>query len=456
MSQSTEKATFMLAACVVICAICASSAAPRRTTVGPGPTWLVNYDESKGPPYKLEDPLTFVDGTKLQSPADWPRRRAEILDLFAREMYGQPPPPPEAVVAETREEGVTLGGYAIRRQVRIWFRKDRSGPHLDWLILFPRHLKGPFPVLLGLNYKGNHSLMGDPEIPVPDDTWVHVRKTGYKPVESDRAFRCNPNGGSIFPAGMLIARGYAVMTACYGQVSPDPIFSDPDPANRPLARAFQGVFSLWGPRDESRTDDISSFGAWAWSLSRGLDLAGQVKELDATRCLVTGFSRLAKAALLAAARDERFAACVPVQCGAGGVQLLKRDFGETVGIVNTAFPHWVCRAYAKYSDNEDEMPFDQHLLLATLAPRPVLVLGFDDPWYDTKGEYLSCRAASPVWEFLGKPGFPNAPFPPPYDLSCVGDVIGYIHRTVEHGMAACDWTWIMDFADRVLTRDCGK
>jgi hypothetical protein len=131
---------------------------------------------------------------------------------------------------------------------------------------------------------------------------------------------------------------------------------------------------------------------------------------------------------------------------------MSSHFGETVAVINTAFPHWFCRAYAKYSDNEAAMPFDQHLLLASLAPRPVLVLGFGDPWYDTRGEYLSCRAASPVWEFLGKPGFPDVPFPPPYDLSCLGTSIGYIHRTEKHGMAACDWTWIMDFADRVFHR----
>lgn len=448
---SVNKIAFLLAA-GAICVSAAASAAPRRKTVGPGPKWIVNYDESKVPPYKLEDPLSFADGTKLRSPAEWPRRRNEILGIFAREMYGQPPPPPETVVAETVEEGVALAGFAVRRQVRMWFRKDRSGPHLDWLILMPRHLKGPFPLLMGLNYQGNHSLMRDPKVLIPANTWLQSIKTGHKPVEARRGYRSDPDGGSIFPADMVLARGYAVMTACYGQVSPDPRFNDPDPANRPHARAYQGVFDLWGQRDESRTDDISSFGAWAWALSRGLDLASRTKELDASRCLVTGFSRLAKAALLAAARDERFAACVPVQCGAGGVQLLKRDFGETVAVINTAFPHWFCRAYAKYSDNEDAMPFDQHLLLASLAPRPVLVLGFGDPWYDTRGEYLSCRAASPVWEFLGKPGFPDVPFPPPYDLSCLGTSIGYIHRTEKHGMAACDWTWIMDFADRVFHR----
>ena len=74
-----------------------------------------NYNEAKVAPYTLEDPLTFADGRKLSSPADWPARRAEILGIFAKEMYGQPPPAPEVVVTELREEGPTLAGLAIRR-----------------------------------------------------------------------------------------------------------------------------------------------------------------------------------------------------------------------------------------------------------------------------------------------------------------------------------------------------
>ena len=82
----------------------------------------VNYDESKVAPYTLEDPLAFADGTKLASPADWPKRRAEILAIFAKEMYGVEPPPPEAVVTEIVESGATLAGLAVREQVRMWFR----------------------------------------------------------------------------------------------------------------------------------------------------------------------------------------------------------------------------------------------------------------------------------------------------------------------------------------------
>ncbi len=417
-----------------------------------------NYDESKVAPYTLEDPLAFADGRKVRGPEDWPARRREIVDLFAREMYGREPPPPETVECKTMEEGVTLAGFAIRRQVRMWFRKDRSGPHIDWLLILPRHAKGPVPAIIGLNYHGNHEMLADPQVAVPDCTWLRNGDgvTDHKPTEKHRGRRCDQRADSILPAAMLVARGYAVMTACYGQVSPDPVWNDRNPADRPGNRAWQGVFELWGARDPSATDGISSFGAWAWALSRGLDLAERTGEIDARRTVATGYSRLAKSALLAASRDERFAVCVPVQCGAGGVQLLKRDFGETVAIINRAFPHWFCRAYAKYADNEENMPFDQHLMIATIAPRGLLVLGFDDPWYDTKGEWLSCKAASPAWEILGRPGLPGGPFPAPYETRCIGPSIGYAHRTEKHGISAWDWTQILDFADNAFGRGRGR
>jgi len=113
--------------------------------------------------------------------------------------------------------------------------------------------------------------------------------------------------------------------------------------------------------------------------------------------IVTGCSRLGKAALLAAARDERFAVCVPVQCGGGGATLAKRDFGENISTEIRMFRHWYCKAYDKYAVNPAKLlTFDQHLLLAAVAPRKLLIAGFDNPWFDTEGEYLACKAASPA------------------------------------------------------------
>ena len=95
---------------------------------------------------------------------------------------------------------------------------------------------------------------------------------------------------------------------------------------------------------------------------------------------------------------------------------------------------------------------DQHLLVAAIAPRPLLVQGFNSGWFDAKGEWLSCRAASPVWEFLGKEGLPKGDFPDNYDLSCVGSSFGYVRRGGQHGLAGYDWLWMLDFADKALRK----
>ena len=98
------------------------------------------------------------------------------------------------------------------------------------------------------------------------------------------------------------------------------------------------------------------------------------------------------------------------------------------------------------------MKFDQHLLLASIAPRALLVEGFGDNWFDTKGEYLACRAASPAWTFLGKEGLPEGDFPANYDTSRIGPSLGYVRRGGAHGISGSDWQWTLDFADGVWRR----
>lgn len=427
-----------------------------------------NYDESRVAPYTLEDPLAFADGRKVVTPADWQARRLEIVRIFESEMFGRTPPAPEAVVAEMFEEGVALAGLGIRRQYRMWFKADRSGPRVDWLLYLPNRISGvkpkfadgrpvcenaeKCPVILFLNYRGNHELTTDPEVPLPDSAWLRndgsAGVADHRPSAAGRGAARRTSSASPFPLETILARGYAVLTACYGQISPDVEVRRGDSEDL----AYTGVFSLWPPRDPSRDDNVTAIGAWAWTLSRGLDLAERIPEVDAKKSVATGCSRLAKTPLLACSRDERFAICAPVQTGGGGVPLAKRDFGENVSTEVAFFPHWYCKAYAKYADNEANMKFDQHLLVASIAPRRVLVLGFNSGWFDTKGEYLSCKAASSAWTVNGLPGLPDRPFPQNYDTSCIGSHLGYVRRGGEHGMAGCDWNWMMDFADRAFGR----
>ena len=408
----------------------------------------VNYDESKVGPYVLEDPLVFANGKKVRSKADWELRRSEILDIFQSEMYGRMPGKPEALVLETIEEGKTMAGTALRRQVRMWFKADKSGPSVDWLIITPARAKGPVPTVILLNYEGNHTVLPDPEIIVPD-AWMRA-KYGFKADPNARGILSDPSSITRLPADLLVARGYALVTACYAELSPDPESGDKGPDGRPLQEefAYTRLFSLWGNRDPSRTDNTTALAAWGWGLMRGMDMIERDPALDEGKVLLTGYSRLGKAALVAGAFDERFPVVVPNQTGGGGVPLAKRNFGETITTEMRSFTHWYCKAYSRYAGHEDIMPFDQHLFLTCIAPRALLVEGFDQPWFDTKGEFLSVQAASPVWEFLGKPGLPKVSWPDDYDTKAIGPVLGYVRRDLDHGISMIDWVWMLDFADR--------
>ena len=307
-----------------------------------------NYDVSKIAPYTLEDPFTFADGRKVKTAADWAERRKEILGIFAKEMYGEEPPKPDVVITELQDEKETVDGLAIRRQYKMWFKADKTGPCIGWIVWIPKFAKHPVPVISFLNYRGNHELVFDEDIPVQKGwTRASAKTDGNRSSARTRGVQQNPDSPFRFPVDIILSRGYAVMSACYCEVSPDPTAAEKDPRFQQNPFAYTGVFELWGKRDNSRTDNITSLGAWAWALSRGLDLAERIPEIDARKSVVTGCSRLGKAAFIAAARDERFAVCVPNQTGGGGVPLAKRDYGENTSTENRAFTHWYCKAYAK-------------------------------------------------------------------------------------------------------------
>ena len=368
--------------------------------------------------------------------------RAETLRLFEREMYGTMPPKPETMVSELRDERVTMSGFAVRRQVRQYFRADKSGPYIDWLILRPRYAKENTPVILFLNSVGPIQLLPDKDLCFSDG-FIEASDNPEKLAAGAEKLRgqwCNPDNRYHWPIANILASGYSVMTACYFDIAPDPS-KEGDRVTRWRRRCFD----LW-PADI----DTKSLMAWAWGLCRGLDLAEREYGIDATRAVVTGCSRLGKAALLAGAYDERFAVVAPNQTGKGGVPLTRHPLGETIAREKESFPHWFKDSYLSYAGRDREIPYDQHQLLACVAPRRLLVTGFDSSWFDTESEYMACRAASPAWEALGLPGLPDRPFPSDYDTSCIGSHVGYVRRTGQHGLSPYDWQWILAFSKRAF------
>ncbi len=400
-----------------------------------------NYDESKIPDFDLPDPLITESGQAVADAEQWTGvRRPELLQLFERHVYGRGPAPCEITqrLVSTKEDAV--GGKAIRREVDVFFGPSEDAPSMRLLIYTPKNATTASPAFLGLNFQGNHTVDDDPTISL-NTNWVRDREGTTKNHLSTEASR--GVASSRWPVEMIIDRGYGLVTIYYGDIDPD--FDD----------GFEnGIHGAFQTETESipQGERWGSIAAWAYGLSRALDYLQQDERIDGARVAVIGHSRLGKTSLWAGANDPRFKMVISNDSGCGGAALSRRAIGETVGRINTSFPHWFCDNYVKYNENENACPVDQHELLAMIAPRTVYVASAtEDQWADPKGEFLSCVHADPVYRLLGTDGMGESEPPtavPAADSPITSGTIGYHLRTGKHDLTAYDWSQYLDFADR--------
>jgi hypothetical protein len=401
----------------------------------------VNYDEAKVPKYVLPDPLRFSDGRPVKTAQQWRQRRLEILRLFETWMHGRCPAPTVKLPTDPPEvERNALGGQAVRKQVVIPFSNDPAGPRMHLLIYLPAKASRPVPMFLGLNFRGNHAVHADPGIWL-GEIWVQDQKTKtWKKQKADHTTR--GAAASRWPVEKILARGYGLATAYYGDIEPD--------FDGGMRYGVRPLFFRPGQR-EPAPDEWGAIGAWAWGLSRALDYLETDREIDARRVAVIGHSRLGKTALWAAAQDTRFAMAISNDSGEGGAAITRRRFGEQIHHINARFPHWFCLNYRKFDHREDDLPVDAHMLIALIAPRPVYVASAEeDRWADPRGEFLSLVHAAPVYRLLGRP-VPDLREMPPVNKP-VMDTLGYHIRTGKHDITAWDWEQYLAFADRHLKK----
>jgi hypothetical protein len=380
-----------------------------------------NYDEAKVPDYTLPSLLTANDQSEINTTELWKqKRRPEILELFNREMFGRIPKAEIKVSFNIYEQdNKALNGLATRKQVEILISNGKKSLTLDLLLHLPNGNEKASPVFLGLNFRGNHSLDPDAAITIRNE-------------EIGRGERMNR-----WPLREILTKGYGVASMWYMDIDPD--FDD----------EFQnGIHPLFYREGQKRPapDEWGSISAWAWGLSRAMDYLQQDKNVDGTRVIVLGHSRLGKTSLWAGALDERFALIISNDSGCGGAALSRRQYGETVARINRVFPHWFCTNYKKYSNNEGAMAFDQHMLIALMAPRPVYVASaLEDQWADPRGEFLSAKHAAEVYKIFGEPM--TIGDLPKVDQPAFYGKIGYHIRSGEHDVTLYDWQQFITFAD---------
>ena len=357
-----------------------------------------NMDESKVPSYA--EPVLG-----LTTKADWEKsQRSSVYRLFEKNVYGRMPA--VKILVNSRDSGVDPGlldSVAIKRDITLEFLPGDTAARLHIALYLPKG-SGRVPVFMGYSF-------------TPNDETEH---SGQWPIKE------------------IVKRGYGVAVAWYQEIEPDRLDGWQTGIRTKLASALQIEPYEWG-----------AIGAWAWGLERMADYLERLPRIDPARIAVIGHSRLGKTALWAGANDPRFALVISNESGEGGAAMGKRDFGETIAIINNYFPWWFAPAYKQWGFHTADMPFDQYMLLGLIAPRPLYVASAaGDQWSDPKGEFLSAKLAGQVYALYGEKGvgvdsMPGLEHP-------AGEYVRYHIRSGKHDVTWYDWKQYLDFADARL------
>ena len=329
---------------------------------------------------------------------DWEITRQRLINIFAENVYGVTPPAPKSVLAKViSEDKIAFTGKATHRQVDLSFNTPKGEFSFPIDTVVPNTDK-KLPMFIFLSF--------------------HTYKESYEtPIEE------------------ILDCGYALTILHYEAVTKD----NYDMSNK-LAGMFpcSGGANAWG-----------KYGIWAYAVSRVMDYVQSLGYIDKDRIACVGHSRLGKTSLWCCAQDTRFCTVFANNSGCSGAAITRGKRGETVKDICTKYPYWFCENYKQYMDNEDNMPFDQHQLLAAIAPRLVYTCSAaDDIWADPESEYLSCMLASEAYERLGLKGLVGKDrYPKAGDTFHEGN-IGYHMRDGKHFLSRYDWLKFIEFLDK--------
>jgi hypothetical protein len=400
---------------------------------------------------EFPDLLLARDGKAIQTAGEWEtKRRPELKALLAHYMYGAIPPKPSRLTFYERvADKAFLNGRATLKFVTISI-PGYERPRIDLMLVTPNAVRKA-PVFLTMNFCGNHAIHPDPRIPLAQ-SWMGNGCRGCTNGRATDAARGTQ--AEDWPLEEIIGRGYALATFANADVDSD------------RAEVSDGVYA-WlaqertGSATNAPTRDRGCIAGWAWGFQRCVDYLVRDKAIDAERIVAVGHSRNGKTALLAAAYDERIAMAIPHQAGSGGTgpsrvapelaaaQKNGRPIAETIAVINRSFPHWFNAEFKTFNAQPEKLPFDQHALVALMAPRPVLLSNAqDDQWANPSGQFAVLKAAEPVYQLLKAGDCAAEKMPPLGQL--VDSKLGYFIRAGKHSMNSEDWRAFLAFADKHL------
>ena len=377
-----------------------------------------NYDELIANPYYIYPELLVTNsGKQVKNAKIWNKvRRPELVRTFEEELYGCiPENVPDVDWQIVSEEKAKLGDIDVVLRTLTGVVDNSSYPEISVNIqanvIYPDNGAQNMPVVVEFGYGG-----GMP-----------------------RAF-----GNSKPWQQMVVERGWAAATIVPGSIQADAGYG-----------LTSGIIGLCNKGEFRKPTDWGSLRAWGWGVSRLIDYFETDKQFDATKVAIEGVSRYGKAALVAMAFDERIAAGFICSSGKAGAAGWRRDLGEITGnITSPGEYHWMAGNFMKYGAvgmTDNDIPVDQHQLIALCAPRACFISGGRhdaDKWQDIVGMFMAAAKASPAWEILGAEGLPTDVLPVMNEGLLDGDLV---YRQHDGGHeAGPNWPYFLDFFARTV------
>ncbi len=372
----------------------------------------------------LPEVMTFTDGTDVKTVEEFSKRRTEMIEILQQEVYGAVPETDYDVTYEVVESFENaLDGTAIRKQIKMTITTDKGSNEAMILMYTPKNVKN-VPVFVALNVDGNVSVATDEAI-LKSRTQSSLSQAEINELRGTKSER--------WPVKEIIAAENAFVTIHCDDIAPN---------DNETYRT--GVIDILAREDE----EFKTISAWSFGLQRVMDyLVEETETIDATKMMTIGHSRFGKTSLWTAAQDERVAVAFANASGTVGSAMSRENSGETVAIINKMFPSWFVDNFDKYSDNEKEMDFDQHFLLAAIAPRKIyLSNGNTDYWADPHGEFNALKQASIAYQLYGYQAEEIQ-----YGVKSVANnYFGYHLGTKNHDLTQEDWQYYLDYVDKYV------